>query len=114
MVELVHRFELIISHGVPTSVDPADTLPVDFTLQQNYPNPFNPSTQIRYALPEAAEVRLEVYTVTGQKVASLFTGTQSAGWHEVSFDASGLTSGVYIYRLETPGSVLTRKLTLIK
>jgi len=114
MVERVNRFDLVISHGVPTSTEPVNELPTSFMLEQNFPNPFNPSTQIRYALPEASSVSLSVYTVTGQKVASLVSGTQSAGWHHVSFDASGLNSGVYIYRLETSSMVLTKKLTLIK
>ena len=89
-------------------------LPTQFALEQNYPNPFNPTTTIRYALPEPTEMTLEVYTVSGQKLASLISGTQSAGWHQVQFDASGLTSGVYFYRLKSKNTVLTRKFTLIK
>jgi surface protein len=88
--------------------------PTEFALSQNFPNPFNPSTTIRYALPEAAQVRLEVYTVTGQRVATLASGEQNAGWHAVDFDGSGLASGVYVYRLQAGGFVQTRKLMLIK
>jgi hypothetical protein len=89
-------------------------VPAEFALEQNFPNPFNPSTTIRYALPEAAQVRLEVYTVTGQRVAVLASGEQNAGWHTATFDGSRLASGVYIYRLEAGGFVQTRKLMLIK
>jgi hypothetical protein len=89
-------------------------VPAEFALEQNFPNPFNPSTTIRYALPEAAQVRLEVYTLTGQRVAVLASGEQRAGWHTASFDGSALASGVYIYRLQAGGFVQTRKLMLIK
>ena len=80
---------------------PGATLPSDLLLEQNYPNPFNPTTTIRYALPATSQVRLDVFTISGQRVAELVSGVQSAGWHEVTFDASSLTSGVYVYRLET-------------
>jgi hypothetical protein len=91
-----------------------DGMPEILTLEQNFPNPFNPTTAIRYALPEAAQVRLEVYTVAGQRVAILASGEQRAGWHTATFDGSSLASGVYIYRLEAGGFVQTRKLMLIK
>jgi hypothetical protein len=89
-------------------------LPQQYELLQNYPNPFNPSTQIRYALPVASQVRLEVFNSVGQKVMVLVDGQQSAGRHQVSFDASGLSSGVYLYKLSTPGFSQTKKMLLIK
>jgi surface protein len=89
-------------------------IPETIVLEQNYPNPFNPGTSIRYALPEAGEVRLEVFTVAGQRVAVLVEGVRPAGWHTASFDASALASGMYVYRLRTGNAVITRKMTLVK
>lgn len=89
-------------------------VPVYVSLSQNYPNPFNPSTRIEYELPKTSEVRLEVFDITSRHVATLVNGPVPAGVHAVTFDASDLTSGVYIYRLQVGDVVLTRKLTLLK
>jgi hypothetical protein len=89
-------------------------LPNRVTLFQNFPNPFNPATTIRYALPEAANVKLEVFDLTGRRVALLVNERAEAGTHTVSFDASNLSSGLYLYRLTAGNSVLNRSLTLIK
>ncbi|MFO8029508.1 MAG: T9SS type A sorting domain-containing protein, partial [Cyclonatronaceae bacterium] len=78
------------------------------------PNPFNPSTNIRFTLPEAQEVRLEVYTVTGQRVATLVNERRAAGVHTVVFDGANLSSGVYVYRIIAGPHVETRKMTFIK
>lgn len=86
----------------------------DFRLSQNYPNPFNPATNISFNLPEAGEVSLKVYNLLGQEVASLINGRMNAGFQQVSFDASNLASGTYIYRLVAGTNVQTRKMMLIK
>ncbi|NBB76987.1 MAG: T9SS type A sorting domain-containing protein [Bacteroidetes bacterium] len=105
------RFELVINR---VGTDTPKELPATITLDQNYPNPFNPSTVIRYQLPEAAQVSLEVFDMAGRKVADLVNGQVSAGSHTVNFDASQLSSGIYMYRLQTGSTTLTRKLTVVK
>jgi hypothetical protein len=92
----------------------AGDIPTAYGLEQNYPNPFNPSTVIRYAVPQAGEVQLEVYDMMGRKVSTLVRGTKSAGYHEAVFDASHLGSGAYMYRLMAGDVVLARTLYLIK
>jgi hypothetical protein len=89
-------------------------VPEKFNLQQNYPNPFNPSTQIQYALPEATRVTLDVFNSVGQKVMELVNGQKSAGYHTATFNASALSSGVYLYKLTTPSFTETKKMLLIK
>ena len=97
-----------------TSADGFDDIPVSFELNQNYPNPFNPVTQITYSLPENADVLLEVYNIQGQLVATLVSQHQASGRHQVSFDASALSSGIYIYRLHAGDFVKSRKMMLVK
>jgi YVTN family beta-propeller protein len=94
--------------------EPISEVPQEFLLQQNYPNPFNPSTVISWQLAVSSPVKLTVYNITGQKVAILVNEKQSAGSHSVKFDASGLASGVYIYRLEAGGYVENRKMVLMR
>ncbi|MCC5942908.1 MAG: T9SS type A sorting domain-containing protein [Balneolaceae bacterium] len=96
----------------PREVD--STLPDAIALQQNYPNPFNPTTQIRYELPQQSDVRITVYDMVGRQVATLVNETVQAGTHTVNFDASNLSSGVYLYRLQAGSTTLSRKLTVIK
>lgn len=88
--------------------------PGEYQLHQNYPNPFNNSTVIAYHLPESAEVRLAVFSLEGRTVTELFRGFQPAGRHTVAWDASGLASGVYIYKLSTGPITLRRAMTLLK
>ncbi|MGF1669243.1 MAG: FG-GAP-like repeat-containing protein, partial [Balneolaceae bacterium] len=94
--------------------DPFNELPEKVTLHQNYPNPFNPSTVIRYTLPESRDVKLVVYDLLGRQITVLVNDIQPAGNHEILFDANKLSSGIYIYRLESGEMNLTRKMMLVK
>ncbi len=89
-------------------------LPNQYSLHQNYPNPFNPSTNIQFSLPKASDVQLSIYNTIGQKVSTLVNQKMSGGSHSITFDASGLPSGVYIYRLKTDGFSESRKMLLLK
>lgn len=98
-----------------TDVERIDTaVPRSFSLTQNYPNPFNPSTHISFSLPEPSDVKLSVYSITGREIATLAEGLHGAGTYEVSFDASNLASGLYLYKLQTKGFVQTRLMSLVK
>ena len=99
---------------ITTATGPADALPTQWVLYECYPNPFNPSTTIRYGLPSRSHVTLTVFNTLGQQVAVLQNGEQQAGYHEVRFDASGLASGVYLYRLTAGSYVETRRLLLLR
>ena len=93
---------------------------LSFRLEQNYPNPFNPSTVIRFDVPggkgnlPASNVKLVVYNLLGREVAVLVNERKAAGTYEVKFDAQGLSSGVYFYRLEAGEAVLTKTMTVLK
>lgn len=92
----------------------ASDIPSEIELNQNYPNPFNPSTSINFGLPQRSSVELNVYDLLGRKVATLFNGTKSAGTHTFQFDASNLSSGIYIYQLKTEFGMVSKRMTLLK
>ena len=98
----------------PVSTDDPIELPSDVRLAQNYPNPFNPGTSISWTQPVSDQVRLSVYNLLGQNMATLVDGLRPAGEHEVRLDASGWASGVYVYVLETGAHTLTRHMVLLK
>lgn len=101
--------------ATPTAVvERPGTVPYMFALRQNYPNPFNPTTTISYEIPERSFVKLTVWDLLGKEVAVLVAKEQSAGTHQASFDARGLSSGTYLYRLETGSSVKVMKMLLIR
>lgn len=104
---------IIVSYN-PTNVKETFALPDKYDLTQNYPNPFNPSTIISLQLPVDNHVTLKVYNTLGQEVATLVSGFKKAGKYRVEFDASNLTSGIYIYRLVTSGFTETKKMIIIR
>ena len=105
---------IYFTNQLGTDIENDTHAPESFTLSQNFPNPFNPSTNISYNVPNAADVTLEVFTIHGQKVVTLVSAFQSAGQHTVTFDASSLASGMYMYRLTAGSKSMVRKMTLIK
>jgi hypothetical protein len=107
-------FKKTFEFQIVVAVRDEHSLPTEYSLAQNYPNPFNPSTTIRYGLPEPSHVSLSVYNTLGQQVAVLQNGEQEAGYHEVTFDASALPSGVFFYRLQAGSYVKTRKLCMMR
>lgn len=88
--------------------------PKSLSLSQNYPNPFNPSTMINYQLTASDHVEIRVFDLLGKEVAMLINGFQSAGTHSVTFEASELPSGIYLYQLHTSSGIQTRKMMLLK
>jgi len=95
-------------------VDRDPPIPAEHALYQNYPNPFNPATTIEFQIPQAAPVRLEVFDLLGQKVATVVDEIVSAGVYRVPFVATDLPSGTYLYRLSAGNFIQTRKLTILK
>ncbi len=92
----------------------------DYTLEQNFPNPFsagaydNPETVIRFELPTAGEIRLELYSPAGERLSTLAEGFREAGVHSVRLNGEGLASGIYYYTLRSDGTQLTRKMILLR
>ena len=97
------------SHEVEVELNP-----VQFALYQNYPNPFNPSTVIRYALPVAGVVTIDVFNALGEKVATLINRQVEAGYHEVSFDAATLPGGLYFYKINSGDFTSVKKMVMVK
>ena len=102
------------TYAYSNTVEVDVTAPLSFNLDQNYPNPFNPSTNIKFSVPESGNVKLSVYNLVGEEVAVLVNGFSQAGTFEVTFDASNLSTGVYLYKLQSANSVQTKKMMLLK
>jgi len=114
--------ETKLTDEIVVSVQNEETIPNAFSLEQNYPNPFNPSTKIRFTIPsviasaakQSQFVSLKVYDVLGNEVTTLVNEDKPAGNYEVNFDARGLTSGIYFYKLSAGSFSQTKKMLLIK
>lgn len=91
-----------------------NAIPDNYTLSQNYPNPFNPTTKISYAIPKESFVKLKIYNMLGNEIATLINEDQEAGFYSIRFDASDIPSGIYFYRLQANDYTLTKKLTVLK
>jgi hypothetical protein len=101
-------------YALITDVNADIEIPTVYELGQNYPNPFNPSTVINFSLPESGMVTLKVFDILGQEVAELVNEVKQAGIYNVSFDASNMTTGLYIYRIESGAFTATKKMLLVK
>jgi hypothetical protein len=89
-------------------------IPSQFELSQNYPNPFNPSTTISFSLPQETQLKITIYNMLGELVDTLVDGTYQAGYHKINFDASNLSSGAYIYRIESNKFTQIKKMMLLR
>jgi len=102
-------------HGTGTAISVADaSIPSDYALKQNFPNPFNPTTTISFDLPKASDVKLKVYTITGQLVGTLLDQRMPAGSHSLQLNGFDWASGVYIYTLQADNFHQSRKMILTK
>ncbi|MFQ5772637.1 MAG: T9SS type A sorting domain-containing protein [bacterium] len=102
-------------YDISTSVENIPTyIPRHYILYQSYPNPFNPSTTISYDLPVASKVKLTVFNILGQEIATLVDDYQEAGGYKITYDFSGLASGIYLYRLEADNFIATQKMLLMR
>ena len=96
------------------SVEDEGEVPLEFKLEQNYPNPFNPTTSIKFSVKQREQVVLKVYDIIGNEIATLINQPMDAGSYSLTFDASSLASGVYIYRINAGSFVSTKKMMLLK
>ncbi|MGM0588268.1 MAG: T9SS type A sorting domain-containing protein [Bacteroidota bacterium] len=108
------RFTIKIKTGTTTDIGEHNELPDRVALHQNYPNPFNPSTTIPFDVPNASPVKLELFNINGQKVSTLIDKNMPAGRHSTSFNANGLPTGIYFYRLQVNSIVYVNKMILLK
>ena len=116
ITSLILHSRYVLKDAFVTTVEYNTTprLPSKVRLEQNYPNPFNPSTTIQYSLPLRSRVTLSAFNTLGQLIATLVDGTEEAGYHEARFDATGLASGVYFYRLRAGEYEETKKLIILR
>lgn len=112
---ILQSWSLSVGYDKATGLGPEEELPAQFVVYPNYPNPFNPSTEIRFGLPQAEDISVTVYNILGQRVAILMENLPTpAGYHTLTFAASGLASGVYIYQVSTRTALRTGKMVLVR
>ncbi len=112
---IVSNYVILTGEKITTAVDKEQNIiPDNYSLEQNYPNPFNPATTISYTLPIAGNVTLKVFDITGKEVRMLDNGYKAAGKYSVTFNASDLASGMYIYKIQTSNFSEVRKMLLMK
>ena len=116
MHTIVDGTEIVINNQNSSllKISKQKSLPTSYDLEQNYPNPFNPSTIIKFSLPKQTQLKLNLYNILGELVSTISDGLFEAGYHQVTFNAENLTSGVYIYRLESNEIVQTKKMMYLK
>ena len=92
----------------------SEEIPIEYALQQNFPNPFNPTTTIKYSVPELSKVKLTLFNLLGEEIATLVIEEKVAGYYTVAFNAARLPSGIYFYRLQAGDFIQTKKMILMK
>lgn len=112
--KIVSGFLAYTSSIITGLTDELEIIPTVYNLSQNYPNPFNPSTIINYQIPVEGFITLKVYDILGNEVKSLVNENKPAGIYNINFDASGLASGMYIYKLTAENYISTKKMLMIK
>ncbi|MDD5089121.1 MAG: T9SS type A sorting domain-containing protein, partial [bacterium] len=112
--DFFYQIHAVINEAQAVNPEVEPGMPTEWNLSQNYPNPFNPSTEIRYAVPRAEQMTLKVFNLMGQEVATLVSGVTQPGNYRVTFDGTGLASGLYVYRLETESFSASHKMLLMK
>jgi hypothetical protein len=113
--EVIWYYERVAVEAIPaTGIEDPQNVVSGYKLEQNYPNPFNPSTTIAFEIQKTENVKIEIYNTLGEKVATVLNDRMNAGPHEITFDASNLASGVYVYRMTAGDTKLTRKMMLLK
>ena len=110
----IGTFDGVVNYKMGSSSISTPTVSEEYSLTQNYPNPFNPSTKIAYAIPEASDVKLSIYDISGHLVETLVDGYHMPGAYTATWNASQYSSGIYIYRLENSYTTISRKMVLIK
>ena len=97
-----------------TGIEGQKKIPTEYSLSQNYPNPFNPTTKIKFALPKSGLTKIVIYDLLGRAVRTLIDKEIEAGYHEITLDATDLTSGIYFYRVQSGDFIQTKKMILLK